>query len=78
MPDLTIHLLTRHTRHGTPRILRHGHIAMFLETGVVDLAERCGDEVEVGRGGCVGGLLVAGGLVEGGAVAFFGGGNEVF
>lgn len=51
---------------------------MFLETGVVDLAERCGDGIEVGRGGCVGGLLVAGGLVEGGAVAFFGGGDEVF
>lgn len=51
---------------------------MFLETGVVDLVERCGDGVKVGCRGCVGGLLVAGSLVEWGAVVFFGGGDEVF
>lgn len=76
MPNLPIHLLTRHTRHGTPGILRNRHIAMFLETGIVDFAQRCSDGIDV-VGGCVGRLSVAGGLVQRGASAL-GGGDEVF
>jgi hypothetical protein len=76
MPNLPIHLLARHTRHGTPRILGNRHIAMFLETGIVDFAEWGGDGLDV-IGGCVGCLFVAGGLVEGRAATFWGG-DEVF
>lgn len=76
MPNLAIHLLTRHTRQRTPRILRNGHVAMFLETGIMDFAERGCDGLDV-IGGGVGGLFVAGGLIERGAAAFRGG-DEVF
>lgn len=76
MPNLPIHLLARHTRHRTPGILRNGHIAMFLETGIVDFTEGGCDGLNV-IGGGVGCLFVAGGLVERGAAAF-GGGDEVF
>lgn len=76
MSNLAIYLLARHTRHRTPRVLRNGHIAMFLETGKVDFAEWGCDGLDV-IGGGVGCLFVAGGLVQWGAAAF-GGGNEVF
>ena len=39
MPDLNVKFLTGHTRHRTPRILRHGHSAVLLVACEMDLIQ---------------------------------------
>lgn len=43
MAVLPIKLEAGHARNRAPHVLCHGHVAMFLETGEVDLVQRCRD-----------------------------------